>query len=268
MIRTQPHVREAGSGRPVVCIHANASSSGQWRGLTDLLSPTHHVLAPDSYGSGLSPDWHSDRCISLADEVAFIEPVLTRLQAPVALLGHSYGAAVALKAALTFPARVRALVLYEPTLFSLVDAATPPPNRADGIRNVALAAGAALDAGDRCSAARTFIDYWMGEGTWESTPMNRRPPIEASMVNARRWAHALFTEPTPIQRFRELDMPVLCMLGKRSTAAAHAVAEILFPALPRARTVEFEALGHMGPISHPEVVNGEIERFLAQAWPG
>ena len=44
------------------------------------------------------------------------------------LVGHSYGAAVALIAALACPERVRALVLYEPTLFSLVDADAPPPN--------------------------------------------------------------------------------------------------------------------------------------------
>jgi pimeloyl-ACP methyl ester carboxylesterase len=53
-----PYVREAGSGPGVICIHSNASSSAQWRGLMDMLSPNHLVLAPDSYGSGKSPDWH------------------------------------------------------------------------------------------------------------------------------------------------------------------------------------------------------------------
>lgn len=41
----------------------------------DLLSPKFHVLAPDSYGSGKSPEWPSDRIITLRDEVAYIEPV-------------------------------------------------------------------------------------------------------------------------------------------------------------------------------------------------
>ncbi|MGE5117651.1 MAG: alpha/beta fold hydrolase [Betaproteobacteria bacterium] len=265
MNRPEPHVREAGAGEPVVCLHSNASSSGQWRGLMDLLSPTHHVLAPDSYGSGRSPDWPSARCISLADEVELIEPVLARTQSPATLVGHSYGAAVALKAALTLAARVRALVLYEPTLFALIDASTPPPNRADGIRDAVAAASSALDAGDRDSAARAFIDYWMGDGAWARTPAQRRQPIADSVVNVRRWAHALFTEPTPIQAFSKLDVPVLYMVGKRSTASAHGVAQILIPALAHVRTVEFEDLGHMGPITHPEVVNAEIKRFLERA---
>ena len=67
-----PFVRAAGSGPGVVCLHSNASSSSQWRGLMELLAPRFRVLAPDSYGAGKSPDWPSDREISLADEVALI----------------------------------------------------------------------------------------------------------------------------------------------------------------------------------------------------
>jgi pimeloyl-ACP methyl ester carboxylesterase len=81
----------------------------------DLLSADHFVLAPDSYGSGKSPEWPSDRTIALSDEVAFIEPVLESAGSPFALVGHSYGAAVALVAALKKPNRLRALALYEPT---------------------------------------------------------------------------------------------------------------------------------------------------------
>ena len=51
-------------------------------------------------------------------------PVLTRAGSPLALVGHSYGAAVALIAALATPGRVRAMALYEPTLFALLDAET------------------------------------------------------------------------------------------------------------------------------------------------
>ena len=118
----EPFCREAGTGPGVVCIHANASTSGQWRGLMDLLAPQFRVLAPDAYGSGKSPEWPSDRIIRLRDEVAFLEPVLARAGAPLALVGHSYGAAVALIAALAHPGRVRAIALYEPTLFALLDA--------------------------------------------------------------------------------------------------------------------------------------------------
>jgi len=256
-----PFHREAGAGPGVVCLHANASSSSQWRGLMDVLAPTFRVFAVDSYGAGKSPEWPSDTVITLGDEADLIEPVLEKAGAPFSLVGHSYGGAVALIAALRNPSRVRALALYEPTLFSLIDEEGPPPNDADGIRNAVAETAAALDKGDP-DAARHFIDFWMDEGAWQRTPDTRKPAISAAAVNVRRWAHALTKEPTPLAAFRRLDMPVLYMTGKRSRQSAHGVARLLAPALPRAEVVEFEKLGHMGPVTHPDQVNAAIRNFL------
>ena len=262
MTRPVPHVREAGAGPGVVCLHSNASNSAQWRGLMERLAPTHHLLAPDLYGAGKSPDWPSDSVISLADEAAFIEPVLQRAGAPFILVAHSHGAAVAIRIAVQNPGRVRAMAVYEPTLFSLIEADSPAPNEADGIRDAVNAAGRALDNDDADAAARHFIDYWTGPGSWSATPEARRPAIADSIRNVRRWAHALMTEPTPLSAFRALAMPVLVMTGERSTPAAHGVARRLTSVLPTLTTIEFPGLGHMGPITHPDVVNAAIERFL------
>ena len=264
MQTTEPYIREAGTGPAVVCIHSNASSSAQWRGLMDLLSETHRVLAPDSYGSGKSPDWHSDREIALQDEVQLLEPVFGLAGSPCSLVGHSYGAAVALVAALRHPKRIRALAVYEPTLFGLVDTQSPAPNGVDGIRNAVVAAGAALDNGDRHTAAGHFIDFWMGDGSWNATPAQRQPVLAASVTNVRRWSHALFTEPTPLEAFAALDIPILYMLGGASPESAHAVARVLLPVLQGVRVVEIPGLGHMAPVTHPEVINAEIAKFLRE----
>jgi len=264
MTSSQPFFREAGTGPAVVCLHSNASTSSQWTPLMERLAPDFHVFAVDSYGAGKSPEWPSDRVISLRDEVALIEPVLARAGAPLVLVGHSYGAAVALIAALDRPERVRGLALYEPTLFSLIDAERPAPNDGDGIRNAVAAAAAALDAGDRNAAAEHFIDYWMGPGSWRKTPEKRQPAIAASVGNVRRWKHALFTEPTPLAAFAALDVPVLYMTGGRSTASARAVARLLCATLPRVERLEFDDAGHMGPITHAGPVNEAIAQFLAR----
>lgn len=264
MSKPEPFVRRAGAGPAVICIHANASTSGQWRSLMELLSPGHEVLAPDCYGSGVSPDWHSDRCISLHDELEFLEPVFAGVKAPFALVGHSYGAAIALLAALAHRSRVRALAVYEPTLFSLIDAESGPPNDADEIRAVIADASEALDRGESSTAAERFIDYWMGMGAWQQIPEDRRPSIASSVKNIRRWSHALLTERTPIRAFEGLDMPILYMVGGRSPISAHGVAKRLLPVLPNARRHEFPELGHMGPVTHPAVVNETLERFLRE----
>ncbi|HET7765841.1 MAG TPA: alpha/beta hydrolase [Burkholderiales bacterium] len=260
-----PYFREAGAGPGVVCLHSNASSSSQWRALMESLASKFHVLAADSLGAGKSPAWPADRPVSLKDEVALLEPVFARAGSPFAVVAHSYGAAVALVAAVSQRNRVRALALYEPTLFALLDAESPPPNEADGIRGAVARAAAALDAADPEGAAECFIDFWMGKGTWAHTPEARRAPIAASVANIRGWAGALFNEPTPLAAFSELEIPVLYMMGKESPASSRGVGRLLTRALPQVQVLEFENMGHMGPVTHPEAVNEAVLRFLERA---
>lgn len=228
----------------------------------DRLATRFHVLAPDTHGAGKGPVWPEDRALVLEDEVTWLEPVFSRAGTPFSLVGHSYGGAVALIAAVHQPERVRALALYEPTLFSLVDAAYLPPNDADGIRQTVERATTALAAGTRDVAAEHFIDYWMGKGVWQATPLARRGAIEATIVNVHGWGQALFNENTPLQAFCALEMPVLLMEGDNSPPSARAVVSLLAQTLPNVELLEFEELGHMGPVTHPEVVNRAIERFL------
>lgn len=257
-----PHFREAGSGRSVVCLHANAGSSAQWRGLMELLAIDHHVFAPDLYGAGKSLDWESPSEIALDDEVRFIEPVLALAEKPFCLVGHSYGGAVALIAALRDPGRVRALVLYEPTLFSVVANHRLPAGSVQGIQDAVSASSRALAEGDREGAAGHFIDYWMGAGSWQATPPARRGPIADAVVNVRRWRHALFTEPTTLGALSALHMPILYLLGGKSPESAQAVARQLLPVLHNVRVVHGAGWGHMAPITHAEAVNSEIAAFV------
>jgi pimeloyl-ACP methyl ester carboxylesterase len=54
------------------------------------------------------------------------------------------------------------------------------------------------------------------------------------------------------------------MVGKRSTASARGVARLLATALPRVELVELDDLGHMGPITHSDLINDVIARYLAR----
>jgi pimeloyl-ACP methyl ester carboxylesterase len=106
----------------------------------------------------------------------------------------------------------------------------------------------------------------MARGAWAAMPAERKPAIAAAVTKVRRWAHALTRESTPLHAFRRLDVPVLYMTGKRSTASAHGVAKRLCAVLPRVQVLEFEKLGHMGPVTHPEPVNAAIREFLERTF--
>ena len=253
--------REAGSGPGVVCLHSNASSSTQWRGLMDMLAPRFHVLAADSYGAGKSPPFPADRKIALRDEVALLEPVFARAGERFSLVGHSYGGAVALIAALLHRPRVRALALYEPTLFALVERA----HEVDGIRDTVSSAVEALAKGDALGAARFFIEFWIAPGAFDRMPERNQATIAEAGRNIQRWKDALFDEPTPLAAFAELDVPVLLVTGAASPLSSRAVAQRLRRVLPQVEVAELEGFGHMAPVTNPEAVNPVICRFLERA---
>jgi pimeloyl-ACP methyl ester carboxylesterase len=255
----EAYFREAGSGPAVLCLHCSASTSGQWRPLMERLSDRYRVIAPDLYGCGKSPAWPGERPMWIDDQIAFLASAFERAGERFHLVGHSFGGAIALKAALGMKPRLASLVLYEPVLFAVLLRAEPQSAAAREI----VAVRDDVVCGDSEAAAERFIDYWMGGGTWAVTPEARRGTL-ADAVKAQKpeW-HSAFNEPTPLEAFAALDVPTLLMTGTASTAAARGVARLVAGVLPRVRVEEIEGLGHMAPVTQPGEINARIERFLA-----
>ena len=267
MQRQTPHFREVGAGPAVVCLHSSASSSGQWRTLMERLAPRFRVLAVDLYGSGRTPAWPGDRPMQLDDQVALLDAVFRAAGDRFHLVGHSFGGAIALKAALVDPSRLLSLVLYEPVLFSVLMADAPESDAAREILAVRDDTIRMIDQGDLEASAARFIDYWMGSGAWIATPENRKPAIAAAMRAVKPEWHAAFSEPAPLHAFAAIDVPTLLLTGTESKASARAVARLLTTVLPQARPVDLEGVGHMAPVTHPERVGPLIERFLEAVQP-
>lgn len=266
-------VREAGTGPAVLCLHSNASTSGQWRGLMDTLSPQRRVLAPDLLGAGRSAAWPVATGARLAHEAAALAPLLGSLSGSLpagagerfAIVGHSYGAALALHLALAHPGRVSALVLYEPTLFPLLHQQQADHPAAAGIADAVATAGAAVARGDLQAAGEAFIDYWMGAGAWAAMPEPRRGPVAESMRPVWLWAEALFAEPWSLPALDTLTMPVLLLGGSTSPPSVTELLPLLAQALPHATLQVLPGLGHMAPVTHPGVVNPRVVDFLLHA---
>ncbi len=256
------HYREAGDGAGIVCIHGSASSSGQWRPLMNRLSSRFHVIAPDLYGHGHTPAWPEGRRMCVDDEVDLLQPAFGLAGDRFHLIGHSWGGAIALKAALRLRPRLESLTLFEPALWSLLIAEDPSGPAALEITAVSQETERFMDHADFAAAAECFVDYWIGPGTWKLTPHTRRSAFVDGMHSARSEWHASFGEPTPLAAFAAVDVPTLLLTGSQSPVPARAITELIRSVLPRVRVVELEAVGHMGPVTHPELVNDAIESFL------
>ncbi len=107
------HYVERGSGQPLVLLHGNGSMIQDFEssGLIDLAAKTYRVIVFDRPGFG-----HSDRPRNVvwtpAAQAELIHSALGRLGVPQAIvLGHSWGASVAVALALKYPKLVKGLVL-------------------------------------------------------------------------------------------------------------------------------------------------------------
>jgi pimeloyl-ACP methyl ester carboxylesterase len=257
----EPGPRSAAS---LVCLHASASSGRQWQALQRRLTGRYQVLSPDLYGSGNSPPWPAERELTLADEVALLEPVFEAAGEAFHLVGHSYGGAVAVRAALTYPGRFRSLVLIEPVLFGLLLAEEAEQQATRDIVALCQHTRTAVELGALESAARRFIDYWMGPGAWEDMPPQRRAAVAPAMSGVRNQWSAIFAEATPLLAYASLDLPTLYLVGSQSPASTRSVARLLTQTLPDVTAAELEDVGHMAPVTHPEVVNAAIEAHIAR----
>ena len=262
-----PYFREAGSGTSVVCIHSSASSSGQWRALMERLSDRFRVIAVDLYGSGKTAPWPHNQPMHLDDEVALLSSVFRAAGDRFHLIGHSFGAAIALKAALADRDRLLSLVLYEPVLFNVLIEESPESAAAREILAVRDDTVRLVEEGNLNASAQRFVDFWMGDGAWAATPEPRRAVLAAAMRAVKSEWRAAFYDPTPLSAFAAVTVPTLFMTGTKSTASALAVARLVTSVLPRVHVKEIEGVGHMGPVTHPDTVNPLIERFLEAAQP-
>ena len=139
----------------ILALHPSLAHGGIFAGL-DLPG----LVAPDMIGHGTARDWdgrgdlHSE-CTRDALAVA------AEMQGPIHMIGHSFGATVALRMALERPELLQSLVLIEPVLFCAARADEAPEYRDFTASHLGFET--LLTQGDLIGAARHFHRIW-GDG--------------------------------------------------------------------------------------------------------
>ena len=147
--------RSFGHGpRRVLAVHCSLAHSGAWRGLAEVLAEEITLTAFDMLSHGRSPDWDGQGNFQLRNAAAGLE----LLTGPVDLIGHSFGATVALRMAMARPHMVRSLTLIEPVLFAVAKADDPAMLAA--MEEDSRPIDAAWAAGDLELATRLFNRMW------------------------------------------------------------------------------------------------------------
>src|ERR1700731_1910485 len=99
-----------GQGEPLVLIHGGLMTIGEMQEWGQPLANTRRVIAVEMQGHGRTSD--TDRPMSLATMGDDIAALLNHLKIPKAdVVGHSFGGAIAIRAAIQHPDKVRRLVV-------------------------------------------------------------------------------------------------------------------------------------------------------------
>lgn len=264
---SDPSPADQGNQRETVLfLHCSGSSARQWAPVTAALEEPVDAVPLDLIGYGADAGaWPADAPLTLDHEADRLAHWLQGPR-PVHLVGHSYGATVALQLALRWPARVRSLTLYEPVRFALLFARRMTRAIGEAIVGVGRSIGARVKAGRNADAAGLFIDYWSGRGAWAAMSPRQQEVVATRMPKVGAEFEALFADPVPLAAYRRLPMPVLLLVGGRTLTPPRVVSRLLAGALPRVARETLPGLGHMGPITHPAHIASRFGAFLRAQW--
>jgi len=255
-------VRSSGEGDNILCLHSCLGSSKQWCALTDRLEASYRVTATDLFGFGKAPAWSFDNSLRLEDEVKLLAPVLDSMSGPVHLVGHSYGAAVALKLANLYTHKINSVIVYEPVLFTLLFAGGQMHSAASEIFQVVEKIQYNYEAGDSDKAIQAFIEYWSGEGSWCRFSSEQQSTMVDKVAMVLANFEALMSEYNAFNLLKALAMPVHCIFGENSPKTTRQIARIMSETCPNISSKGLSGMGHMGPVTHSDLVNDQIETFL------
>lgn len=257
-----PAYYSTGAGPAVVLLHCTLSSKSQWRALSGLLEAEHRVIAVDLYGYGETPMPEKRENYTLLDEVELVQALLDRILLPgepFHLVGHSYGAAVALRFCQLHQERIKTLTVFEPVAFHLLSPGDPG---LEAVLDMKRELDRLISAGLSAEAAATFLDYWGGPGSFAAFPARLQADFARRTPKLALDFQALTATPITLDDYRQLSLPVTLIAGRSSRLPALRVVQELARTLSGC-AVHWVDSGHMGPVTHPELVNPIIRKSLS-----
>jgi pimeloyl-ACP methyl ester carboxylesterase len=251
--------------RPVYALHSSASSGSQWREMIRHFADDFRCEAPDLPGYGNRKSGYDSSRSGVASLATPIIELIERERQDVHLVGHSNGAAVALKIALERPDIVRSLSLYEPATFQFLRQGDFSErkmfrqiSRLAGMVNVSLAFG------NPQAGMEAFIDFWNGPGAWNAFSEETRTKFATMAGSIVCDFHSGFAEGWNLDELKRIKVPTLVMSGDRSPPIARKIACEIAGAIGDSRFIRFPELGHMAPVYNALDINMAVHAHITK----
>jgi pimeloyl-ACP methyl ester carboxylesterase len=263
---TRLAVHTAGSGLPVVLLHAFPLDHGMWARQSPLADSVR-LIVPDLRGFGASGSL-PESIAGFADDVAAVLEAL-HVERPAVICGVSMGGYVAQHVAARHADRVASLVLVDTKL----EADTPEARsaRVDLAGKVGrlgqsiladamiprLLAAARSDADAAALARRAENDSLLRA----MIEQQRVPTIQGALT-------ALGDRPDMTEAMRHVRVPTLLVVGAEDQITPPECLEAAEDIMPNAKLLIVPAAGHLVPLEAPEIFNRALLEFLSEEGQG
>ncbi len=267
---------------PLLMLHGFPEYGGAWQELADHLSPHFHCIAPDQRGYGQS--WTPSEVSAYATSklVGDMAALIAEADAPVTVLGHDWGAAVAYGLAMFHPELVSKLIIangVHPVPFQRALASGGAQAVASQyileLRKTGSEAALMADefAGLRALfSANMDLDWLSGDRLAQYQTEWSRPGRLCGMVNWYRASPLRVATPgngipvpdLPLERLR-VPQPHLLVWGANDTALLPEATEGLEEFAPRLTRVEIEGCDHWLHHQKPQELAEVILSWSARA---
>ena len=242
--------RRRGHGPAVVLVHGSSGGLHSWDPIVPLLEDTYELWV---YARrGYAP---SDSCIrpkSYADDVTDLRAVIAATGGPAHVVGGSYGATVALHAALD-PGAIDRVALFEPPLFT------------DGVTDVLGPYRELLEAGDLAAAQRLFAERVARVPAAILAALGDAPVgARDELVGCLHDLEAMAADSGDLGRWAAVGLPTLILRGGETWAPMPATMDALAEVMPSAEQVTLAGQSHFATHTAPEVFAAELTRFLSR----
>ena len=252
---TRLYWEEAGTGEPLVLLHAGIADRRMWDAQMAAFAPHFRVIRFDTRGFGRSelgtgPFSYRADVISLLDARG-----IDRAH----LIGVSFGGSVALDVALDYPDRIRSLVIGASSPRGIIDHAELHPLWEE--------VDALVEAGKIDEANELEARMWV-DGPIRS-PETVDPAIRERMLEMNRPLLAAASEleeieidPPVAERLDQLQMPVLVLAGEYDQPSSIAGPKLLADRIPHAEFQMLHGAAHLLNMEQPDAFNELVLGFL------
>jgi len=255
--------QESGEGPAVLFVPGSYSTPAAWTGMQKRLPQNYRFIATSICGYGGTDETRSLGDFGMEHQVRVVEAVARHAGAPVHLVGHSFGATIALATALAGAVEVLSIATFEANPLALIR----ERGHADlfaATQHMSAAFEQAHNDGERDAAGR-IIDFWGGAGSFAAMPEPVRDYCRATaFANVLDWRTAFGFE-AGLADFGQLTMPALIVRGSLANAAMVEITEGLAASLPDVRASVVEGASHFLNTSHAEDCARLLADFLADA---